>query len=853
MKYPAPPASLPDKSHTRRAALVGAIALLTTLPTAMRAQAVSDPGSTDAPTAATKSHASSDDILKLDAVVVTAATRPGTTKMDSSISVSTLESTDLRNSVPRYTSEILRDIPAIRVESSSGEGNTNIAVRGLPISTGGAKYVQLQEDGLPILQFGDIAFGTADEFLRADATLATVESVRGGSASTFASNAPGGVINFISKTGEYEGGTLTYTRGLDFRSDRVDLGYGGPINDTTRFFVGGFFRTGEGAKTAGYNANNGGQLKANLTRTFANGYVRIYLKLLDDRTLSFMPVPMQITGSDSNPTFSSLPSFNALRGAINSPYLSTILASGVAGATHAYDLRDGIHAVSTAIGAEASFDIAGGWHLTDRFRVSKNSGDFIDPYPAATDSAQVIADGLAGPGATLRYANGPSAGQAINPATLNGNGLLMRVHLFNTQLNDLGNTFNDLKLNRLFKVGSAEVEVTGGLFSSTQEINMDWVWNAYLMEVKGRDAALVDVFNAQGAKLTDNGLIAYGTNYPGGWGNLQRAYRTSYTDDAPYAALSAKIRQLTLDASVRSDNGRARGSYADTKVVSRDVNGDGVISYPEQTAAIIDISNPSPVNYNWSFTSYSFGANYTFTRDLSAFARYSRGGSAGADRELWANGLVTPSGSFVSGGSPVAETRQAELGVKTIERHLVPGQLEFYATLFQARASEVSNDPTLAAKGMPTVFAANYKATGVELESAYRYGNFDLRVGATYTHSRNVDTGKIPQRTPDWMYQITPTYSLLNRRLTFGGAVIGVTRSYAGNDNTLVQPGYTYLNAFVGYELSKGLNLSIGVNNLFDTIGITEVDSGRSGPGGNVINARSITGRTTTASIAYSF
>jgi hypothetical protein len=38
-------------------------------------------------------------------------------------------------------------------------------------------------------------------------------------------------------------------------------------------------------------------------------------------------------------------------------------------------------------------------------------------------------------GARLTYANGPNAGRAFN----NANGLALRVHLFNTQLNDLGN------------------------------------------------------------------------------------------------------------------------------------------------------------------------------------------------------------------------------------------------------------------------------------------------------------------------------------------------------------------------------------------------------------------------------
>lgn len=64
--------------------------------------------------------------------------------------------------------ELLRAVPGVRSESSGGQGNANITVRGVPLSAGGSRYVQMQEDGLPVLMFGDIAFGTAGQFLRAD-------------------------------------------------------------------------------------------------------------------------------------------------------------------------------------------------------------------------------------------------------------------------------------------------------------------------------------------------------------------------------------------------------------------------------------------------------------------------------------------------------------------------------------------------------------------------------------------------------------------------------------------------------------------------------------------------------------
>ncbi|RBI62968.1 TonB-dependent receptor, partial [Xanthomonas oryzae pv. oryzae] len=215
--------------------------------------------------------------VNLDSVFVT-GTSTATTKLKSSVSVSTVGAEAIEQSAPRSTAEIFRNIPGIRSESSGGEGNANIAVRGLPVASGGAKFLQLQEDGLPVMEFGDIAFGNSDIFLRSDFTLDRIEAIRGGSASTFTSNAPGGIINFISKTGDTAGGSVGVSRGLDYDNTRIDFDYGAPFAEQWQFNIGGFFRQGDGIRDAGYGTDKGGQLKANLTRLFDNGYVRLYGK-----------------------------------------------------------------------------------------------------------------------------------------------------------------------------------------------------------------------------------------------------------------------------------------------------------------------------------------------------------------------------------------------------------------------------------------------------------------------------------------------------------------------------------------------------------------------------------------------
>lgn len=213
---------------------------LTSLGAAAQTAATTTPN--EAP-AAKAAEGSSESPLDLGEIVVTGSAKGGS-KMTTSVSVSTLDSVALEQTVSTSAAELLRSIPGIRSESSGGESNANLTVRGVPISAGGARYVQFQEDGLPVLQFGDIAFATPDSFVRADMMVKRLEVVRGGSASTLATNAPGGIINFITRKGEEAGGSIGLGYGVDFDQARYDARYGGPLGENTRFEIGGFYRAG---------------------------------------------------------------------------------------------------------------------------------------------------------------------------------------------------------------------------------------------------------------------------------------------------------------------------------------------------------------------------------------------------------------------------------------------------------------------------------------------------------------------------------------------------------------------------------------------------------------------------------
>ncbi|MCC5827357.1 TonB-dependent receptor [Alkalimonas sp.] len=763
--------------------------------------------------------------LGFERIVVTGAVARNQTVMQSSVSVSTLTTEDIQISAPRSTAEIFRMLPGVRSESTGGDGNANIAVRGLPVAAGGAKFLTLQEDGLPVMQFGDIAFGNADIFLRADSTISRLDVIRGGSASTAASNSPGGIINFVSKTGLEPGGSVAFTTGLNYDSFRTDFEYGGDINNDMRFHLGGFVRQGEGVRDPGYQGEKGYQLKANLTKEFDTGYVRLYAKHLNDRVASYMPMPMFADGS-------SVPGFDARKDTLQSAYLTQTVRLNGDNQISRGDVRNGMNPQVNSFGIEAVFDLDDDWTLENRFRIHSVSGNFITLFPAEVDSTQSIANSIAGEDAVVRYAVGPNVGERFTADNA------MRIHTFDVELNDFGSIVNDLKLSRRF----GEVDVTFGYYMADQSIRMSWLWNSYLMALKGDNAELLDVVAADGTAFSEQGLLAYGVPF---WGNCcQRNYDTDYTIKAPYLTASWAMGDLSLDASVRRDLGKARGSYAGAVQSSRDMNGDGIISQVEQSVSAIDLANPSLVNYSWGYNSYSVGANYQLDNDWALFGRISKGGRANADRLLF--GKVNADGS-VAREDAIDEVKQYEFGSKS--RH---GNLSLFATLFFAETEEQNFEATT-----QLFFDRVYKARGIELESSYRIGDFDLRGSVTWTDAEiskdalNPDVvGNTPRRQADFIYSLIARYTFDQAQL--GLSLIGTTGSYAQDNNDLKFSGYTQVNAFASYELATNLTLSLNVNNLFDTIGITEAEQG-SVPANGIITARSINGRTASLGLRYQF
>ncbi len=792
-----------------------------------------------------------DTVAEGEEIIVTAVAR-GQNRIESSVSVSSIGAEAIANLAAPSAADLIRQIPGIRSEASGGEGNANIAVRGIPVSTGGARYIQLQEDGLPILEFGDIIFGNADNFLRADRSVARVEAVRGGSASTFASNAPGAVINFISKTGKEEGGAIQASVGLDFETYRLDFDYGAPLADDLYFHVGGFYRTGEGPRDIGYNGYDGGQIKANITKEFDGGYIRFSAKYLNDTTPTILPQPVRVTGSNANPNYQAVPGFDPRTASLYSPFLTPAVTLDGNNNPATFDFRDGLSVQSLAFGIESEIDVGSGWTLTNRFRFADNSGGFMSPFPAGAGAAQGIANGIGGAGSSILFATGPNAGQVANAATIGGNGLLTNVVNFNVRLNSLDNITNDFRVNKAFEIGGGSANFTTGFYLSRQTIDTDWLWTSHVQTVQGGgESVLVNIRNAGGQLVTQDGTVGFGASF---FGNCcRRSYDVDYSTYAPFASLSLELDRLTIDASIRYDFGDASGTItgADTGfgvgVGSFDFNRNGTISTAEAQTSILPLGNARPVNYNFDYFSYSLGANYLLTDDLGLFARYSRGGRHTADRSLFSPAVSTTDGSLPGGDAGVVATvNQLEVGTK-----YQAGGVSLFATAFYAKTAETNVE-----LAPLELFDSTFEAFGLELEGAYRTGPFTLSAGATWTDARIEDALDIstidntPRRQADLVYQATAQYD--TEMFTLGANIVGTTDSFAQDNNQLKLPAFSQVNAFVAVRPIERVEIGLNATNLFNSEGFTEAEEG-SIPANGIVRARSIAGRTVLASVRFDF
>jgi len=792
-------------------------------------------------------------------------------KVEASYAITTVSEEKLRLQSPPSVAEVLKNVPGLWVEASGGVGGANIRARGIPIE--GFAAVALQEDGLPVQHDGGLGFLNSDFAFRFDETVQRVEVVRGGPSSIFASYAPGGTINFITRqpTQAFEG--LARAEVGDWGYWRGDAWVGGELAGF-RLGLGGFYRSDEGVRDPGFDANKGGQVRLSVGRDFEGGSIDFNVKHVDDNSIFYLGIPLTF---DANGDTAGVPGFDPNYGTLAGPETARLTYRSNLGPVE-IDNSKGSDLKLTQYTLQGTFEFAG-WEVKEGFRYKTShlvrAGLFPNtPVAASARIAQDLARGasLGVVSGRLTYVNG---GQAFDVAGQNGTGLVMDAFVREQDI-ELDEAINDLRFLRRIDVGGQSHDLALGVYYARAEESFLQQGSAVLIDVR-EQARLLNLvgLNAAGqvvTSFTENGVSRYGTQFNNAEGKSDTW--------AVYAADEWRITdKLRLDFGARWERieftgrnersatinlGQVANNFADDQAIS----GTGVFDALDRSFD------------DWGAT---VAVNYQFQPDVGAFARYTKG-------------FRLPSlGDFITSPTRTDPRAQGidlwEAGVK-IDRPLFSAYATAFYTHFDSQGfTETRFDQATNAFVSRTEFAPT-NTYGVELEGTVRPTEwFDASLAATLQDPRYGDwifnervartggacplpsdtpasateclrprtfTDNVLVRTPKVMARFTPGLNLLGGALRAELDLQYFSKRFSDTANTLIIPAYRLVNATVRWNVTDRVSVYAYGTNLTNEIGLTEGNP-RAGQfisgeaGARYYLARPELGRTYKAAVLYRF
>ena len=794
------------------------------------------------------------DLLNMDSIIVTGTTNP-LSKLESSVAITTMDAEEIALKAPLNTAQMLEVIPGFWAESSGGEGGNNLFARGIP-QDGSFRYVAMHEDGLPVYESPELAFTNVDLLFRIDDTVEVMEAVRGGSASIFASNAPGGIVNFVTKRGgEVAEGTVKITVG-DYDLFRTDVNYGGPLGEDWRFNIGGFYRFDKGIRDPDFPANRGGQVRLSMTRLLENGFVNFNAKHMDERNIFYLPIPLQNPGSPE-----AVPGFDPNYGTMTSNDMARFkIPTPPFGDVQEYNLKDGMHPQLFQFGGEVDLDLGGGWSISDRFRYMNADVQFnaifslSNPFDATLYAVDQIG-AFGSTGARYVYTNFPD--EAFVPGTANGNGLVAEVGWWFVD-KPLDNFVNDLRITKT----TDNMNVTAGLYFSDYSANEFWTFNTILAEVRDAprllDLGLYDAGGNLVGQVTGNGVVSWGDLY------VNAAHNGFLT--ALYLNDEWQVNdKLRLDLGFRFEQAEFSGvSERAQDFDLSDLAADAGADVP--TLADDSISwgtgRYTPYNYDFDETAWSVGLNYSLNAETALFARVADAFRM-PDFEQWTFNPTTK--------GDVEDVFQMEVGVK-----VSTPKVGVFASLFQSKFDNVrfEDEQIDPATGELTRFVrfADTETIGIEAEvilapapgwqlaftgtfqqPEFKNYNFNFFDPSTGTLQPQNFSGNQVRRIPELILNFRPSYATGAWRF-FASWFSGDDR-FVDDANTVVLPGYDKIDAGFSYEFPL-VTLQLTGTNLTNEIGLTEGNPRVGqivGVSQDIYMARPILGRAWRLSAAYKF
>jgi outer membrane receptor protein involved in Fe transport len=327
--------------------------------------------------------------------------------------------------------------------------------------------------------------------------------------------------------------------------------------------VGGYIKSSQGIRDAGFNSEQGNQFTINITKVFDNGELNLYTRQTDDRGTWYLPTPLNVEGIDANYT---------QIGPLNRQATITYGADNV---TESFDFGDGRGWDGHVSGGSLKLDLADGWALIDRFNITKGAANTFGLVP--NGSAVTVGDVAD---------NGESATGAVTGTVYDADTPIQQIGRW-VVLKDIESFTNDLAVSKSWD----SIDASFGIYSATTKAE-DW-WSlgnhAYHVLVPGGEAL--------------NGIECNNSAEGCGWN-----YDINSVGDASTMAFYATSTwyynaDLSIDAGIRRENHEVNYTV--------DEGLDGVIT--------------KAVQYDETKTSWTLGANYALTDNSGVFVRMNRG------------------------------------------------------------------------------------------------------------------------------------------------------------------------------------------------------------------------------------
>ena len=771
-------------------------------------------------------------------IIVTGQTTRNRPLITASADITLANRDDIDRKAPRSTADLLELVPGVFVEGTAGAVSNNYSVRGL--QGGGQRFVQLEEDGMPILYGG----GGADFFFDQDLTIDRLEAVKGGSSGVLTVNGAGATINFISKRPNFnrvEGiARATY---YNYDMKRADLYFSAPITDKLAFNIGGYYQSSPGVRKNPFDYD-GYRVKGSLEyRPDGGGYIRLTAKRGDLENAYYADQPYRF--SDGDPR--SIPGLGTQFGNVGGDAFKNIAVpvSTFANASGFRPFRydKGIVSKDTEARIDIEAPVTDSVTLFVHSRYMKYSYDFnglfpgsgtgnagltsavnyLTPNPATSPIIDLLRAGFAAFPTTTRFGiknlrTGTVLGsnQTAELNALNGNGFLQRTTLNHDYVDG-----KDYGLNAggtwEFESGSFKNSLTAGVMYYDVIRKQDQSATASVVNDVKTNSDIYDIVALDGANnvigtLSDNGLVSYGD-----WGAGIRVRKDSTV--SLYANDELAIGDLRIDGGIRWEQDTATaldgGSLANSQAVQPGVPG-VVRTVGSAYNGILTATNLALTGPNGRRTqhkiAYTVGANYQFTPNLAIYARY-------------ADGFQT------NNIDPITTIELYEAGVRYQFGRLFTGSATVFRTNFRNQNYNFA-DPVNPA--IQSNINADLRTKGVEVDLNVRPIDwFSVDFQGVFQDPKLVNLaidgtnqagfeGNRPERTPATLFTVTPTLKLPGGRGELYGRYKRIGKIFADAGNGVALPAYGVTSAGVTFDVTENIQLNFNADNIFNVIGLTE-------------------------------